>query len=171
MIVFRESIPRLISLSHIFLLYLILLPVIFTIAESQSSESIRLCSKRLLVPHQSIQSYFSPPKNILLPVRLRYKCYRTNFKPATSSAPLLVLLQGSLGRPRDYSVLSNRLVLAGFFVVIPDYARRNITTLLGFPSEAIAQRRAAGFDCPRFGQFGSLKALQRYSIYSSPSPS
>lgn len=144
--------------------------LIFTFLFSSTSGSTipnaatRLCSSKLDVPHNSIQSFFQSPVPVLLTVRLRYKCYRSNLRPAISFAPVIVIAQGALLRPHDYHVVSNRLALSDFLVVIPDYTLRNATALQGSASITdafIAASRAAGFRCPLLGQLGSVAALQR----------
>ena len=158
------------QLARFSFLYLSLYVLFFTLLFSSTggttilNTQTRLCSSTLHVPHNSIQSFFQPSVPVLLTVRLRYKCYRSNLTPAISFAPVVIIAQGALLRPRDYHVVSNRLALSDFLVVIPDYTLRNVTDLRGSPSfvdSFIETSRAAGFDCPIFGQFGSVSVLQK----------
>lgn len=129
------------------------------VEQSQS----RVCSSRVSMSHQGVLVPFSEPATIKIPLYVSFVCSRTR-RAIGRKNPLIVLMQGALLRPRDYSRLANRLARQGFMVAIPDYTKRDLANLVPAfsPFKAfIAERRSMGFRCPKRPQFGTTKLISR----------
>lgn len=142
---------------------LIVLVLLIAEASGDGQSQSKVCSSRVSMSHQAVLVPFSEPAAIKIPLYIRFACSRTE-RAIGRKTPLIVLMQGALLRPRDYSRFANRLARQGFVVAIPDYTKRdlvNISPAFAPIGAFIAARRSMGFRCPKRPQFGTTKLISR----------
>lgn len=106
---------------------------------------------------------FSEPATVKVPLYVSFACSR-NGKALGKKKPLVILMEGALTRPKDYTRLGNRLARKGFVVALPDYVSRDLVNLspaFGPIGALLEERRNMGFKCPKKPQFATTKLISR----------
>lgn len=133
----------------------------------------RVCRTRTTIPHEAIILPFSEPTLTKVPLIIAFPC---RIRHAPKRAPLVVLLQGALLRPQDYTRFCNILARRGFIVALPDYTQRRFITLassvpqFGFIKRHIRATLRAGFICPRSPQITTVQLIVSVLRYFTRAP-
>lgn len=144
--------------------YLLLVVIATTIVDGLVSDSRPscvngMCKLKVDIPHASLNGTKRMVLNMWYKKWNRYALLR-------EQKPLALILPGAVVQPDDYSEIAKFLAFRGYAVAVPEYSTRPIRAF--YPpgiTEAIDAAIAAGYDCPRNGNFISAQVIVSVSNF------